>query len=151
MEYKKGDKVRIVRNSYPGIHPEYTEYVGCEGVAMADGSNVHVEFSSGDRRYFLESELELITSPKEIPMLPVYILKKEAITVKKGAIFEVVGCYVNGYYGYRLKEGGEKFSITDPTLPKEIVESQPDWFEKVELVPVPADKIAQVKKILKIK
>ena len=90
-------------------------------------------------------DLELITNQKEVSMPPIYILKKETPEFKKETVFKVGGCYQNGDYWY---EANDKWG-TLMKYDKQVVEKQPDWFEKVELVPIPSNKLAQVKKILK--
>jgi len=152
--FKKGQKVRVIK-----ADPDFKvdkEYLGKTGVIFNDDYlspfPYLVEFEDGRTIGFKENQLELITNQKEVSMPPIYILKKETHNLKKGAVLEPDGCYENGNYWYVPQDKADiKFPFKDRDLlvSKGQAEKQPEWFEKVELVPVPSNKMAQVKKILK--
>jgi len=148
MKYKVGQKVRCVVKGCIGY--------GRQGVVTEVRENGRVIFREQEDRerecWDEPSHLRLVISPKEVSMPPIYILKKETHNLKKGAVLEPDGCYENGNYWYVPQDKADiKFPFKDRDLlvSKGQAEKQPEWFEKVELVPVPSNKMAQVKKILK--
>ncbi len=154
--FEVGQKVRFVEYDREKDWKSEKGYLNEEGVIIndsyMDSIPYLVEFKDGQHTAFKEYQLELITNPKEVSMPPMYILKKETVSCKKGAVLKAEGCVKNGDYRYVLEDIGYfKFPNQSDAgyFDKEEVEKQPDWFEKIELVPVPANKMAQIKKILK--
>ena len=81
---------------------------------------------------------------------PKYKILKETPEFKKGTILELRGCYSNGDYDYVCNDmENAKFDTSnESSYPKEVVEKQPEWFEKVSVLWLTGEELKKVNKFL---
>lgn len=162
MSFKVGDRVTIKDHEYGYCSKninvctyfidEMKKYVGKQAKitdvsgGISGQSEMRLDIDSEE---FCWSECMFVSSSNQSTMRKRYRLLKDTPAVKKGAIYEEecedgtqpFRCITPEYVKFKGYED-HRFST------REVIENNPEWFERVEPLYVPASKLAKVREIL---